>query len=206
MKRITKSGLMFLLLTGGLFIFSCSGKEVKAEQIKTTTSVSILKNGNFDGLKVVKHYPNYSKVTSDLVKDVEANGYWQVLTGESDFTGEATNVVENGVFKIIITNPGKEVYSVQLIQVPTPIKFGKKYTVKFDAKADAPRTIMSKITKVGDDWAAYSGERVFDITTEFKTYSYSFKSQATDPVARFEFNFGKDKTTTYIANVSIVEE
>lgn len=126
MKRITKSGVICLLITLVLFLFSCSGKEVKAEDAKASTSVSILKNGNFSGLKVVKHYPNYSKVSTDLVKDVEANGYWQVLTGESDFTGEATNVVENGVFKIIITKPGKEVYSVQLIQVPTPIKFGKK--------------------------------------------------------------------------------
>ncbi|MCX7821648.1 MAG: carbohydrate binding domain-containing protein [Brevinematales bacterium] len=200
MKKIGKKILILFLI--GVVNFACTSREVKKEQ----SSVNILKNGNFSGLKVVKHYPNYSTVKQDLIKDVEANGYWQVLTGETDFVGEATNVVEDGVFKIIITKPGKEVYSVQLIQLPTPIKFGKTYTVKFDAKADKNRTIMSKITKVGDDWVAYSGERFFNITTEFKTYSYSFKSQATDSNARFEFNFGKDNTTTYIANVSIVEE
>ncbi len=196
MEKIAR--IFFLLV----LVLSCTKNEVKEEK----KAVSVLKNGDFAGLTVVKHYPNYSEVTAQLVKDVEANGYWQVLTGESDFVGEATNSVENGVFKIVISKPGKEVYSVQLIQVPTPIKFGKTYTVKFDAKADANRTIMSKITKVGGDWAAYSQERVFNITTEWKTYSYSFKSTITDPVARFEFNFGKDKTTTYIANVSVIEE
>ncbi len=198
-----------VVLLFGLAV-SCTKAEVKSEKPASssgsTSGVSILKNGTFNGLSVVKHYPNYSAVTKELVKDVEANGYWQVLTGEADFVGEATNSVENGVFKIIITKPGKEIYSVQLIQVPTPIKFGKIYTVKFDAKADANRSIMSKITKVGGDWEAYSKERFFNITTEWQTYSYTFKSTATDPVARFEFNFGKDKTTTYIANVSILEE
>ncbi|WP_235941606.1 carbohydrate binding domain-containing protein [Paenibacillus puerhi] len=130
------------------------------------------------------------------IENANGNGYVSI---EDD-------VLKGKVAKLTITQPGDEIYSIQLTQLPMYIVKGKKYKVRFDAKADANRTMMSKVNQFGKSWKNYSGEQILSLTTEWQSFEYTFDMlNSTDNNARFEFNLGKNSTTTYFANVSLQE-
>lgn len=108
--------------------------------------------------------------------------------------------------QISIEHAGTESYSIQLTQMPIFVEKNKKYKVTFDAKAAAARTMMSKVTQFQKNWTNYSGEKVFELTTDWKTYEYEFDMRASsDNNARFEFNMGLHDATVSLANVKLVE-
>jgi hypothetical protein len=118
--------------------------------------------------------------------------------------GKGECEISNGLVKVTVRNPGTDPWSIQLVQIPVYMKKGQMYKVTFEAKATAKRQIMSKVSKVGGDWKAYSSERYIEIGTNMQQYSYSFQmSDPTDPYSRFELNFGKDTNTVWVQNVNI---
>ncbi|MBB3108849.1 beta-glucanase (GH16 family) [Paenibacillus phyllosphaerae] len=147
----------------------------------------------------------------DFTGDVDAGGVpqdWQYLLNANG-AGSVSVIndeVKGKAAKVSITQPGEQLYSVQLTQLPMYIQKGKKYQVTFDAKADASRSIMSKVNQYQKSWKNYSGERYFTLTTDWQPYAYTFDMrESTDNNARFEFNLGLDAETVYIANVKLTE-
>ncbi|MBD0384466.1 carbohydrate binding domain-containing protein [Paenibacillus sedimenti] len=115
--------------------------------------------------------------------------------------------VKGKAAKVEVTNAGDQLYSIQLTQMPLMLEKGKAYEVTFDAKAEAPRSIMSKLTQYQGSWTAYSGEVTKQLTDQWETYRYSFNMKSkSDNNARFEFNLGKTSTASaYFTNVKVVE-
>jgi len=107
--------------------------------------------------------------------------------------------------KTEITNPGSQLYSLQMIQ-NISLANGGKYKVSFDAKSTAPRNIMVK-TGAGESrgWVKYSNEESFKLTSELQTYEFTFDMlNETDIASRLEFNLGGNGTApVWIGNVKV---
>jgi beta-glucanase (GH16 family) len=104
-----------------------------------------------------------------------------------------------------ISNPGSQLYSLQMIQ-NISLGNGGKYKVSFDAKSTAPRSIMVK-TGAGASrgWAKYSNEESFQLSDELKNYEFTFDMlNETDIASRLEFNLGGNGTNpVWIGNVRV---
>ncbi|MCA0984272.1 carbohydrate binding domain-containing protein [Halobacillus yeomjeoni] len=136
--------------------------------------------------------------------------YWNFLT-LPDFGGQgsiSTEVIDGTTFaKTEITQPGNALWALQLIQ-KLSIGEGRSYKVTFDAKSDANRTIMTKVSGGAErGYANYSGEQTIELTDTVQTYEYTFKhNQDNDLAARLEFNMGSVSTNpVWIGNVRIEE-
>ncbi len=149
-------------------------------------------NGDFKGATAADGLPQYW----ELIKNAGGAGTASVI--EDKDKGKAV--------KVAIQQAGTQNYSVQLTQMPLILEKGKAYKVTFDAKADAVRPVMSKLTEFGGGWTAYSKERNFQLTPDWQSFEYTFNmAQATDNNVRFEFNLGLNDITAYFANVRVVE-
>lgn len=109
--------------------------------------------------------------------------------------------------KTEITNPGAQLYSLQMIQ-NISLANGGKYKVSFDAKSTAPRNIMVK-TGAGASrgWVKYSNEESFNLTSELQSYEFTFDMlNDTDIASRLEFNLGGNGTNpVWIGNVRVID-
>lgn len=163
---------------------------------------NLIYNGNFDETNI-KEYPLYSVVEDSMISDTAANGYWQFLTG---FAGEGTFSINKGEFRAGIKLPGRESYSIQLVQIPILLEKEAAYKLSFDARGEKPRTIMVKLTEIGGSWTAYSGLKFFNLTTKMENYSFVFTMKGeTDKRARLEFNMGLDLSSVYLDNISFTK-
>ncbi len=164
---------------------------------KSPVNGNYITDTNFTDVKVIKE----NGVSLDNYK-------WNFATGP-DFGGAATltkEVINNQTFaKVNITNQGNALHSIQLIQ-REPIVKGRYYKLSFDAKATDSRSLSVKIT--GDDtrgWTVY-GAKDFSLTKEMKNYSYIFQmTDATDTLARLEFNMGLSTSGITIGNMVLEE-
>ncbi|WP_052770062.1 carbohydrate binding domain-containing protein [Paenibacillus sp. IHB B 3415] len=134
--------------------------------------------------------------------------YWEMIENAG---GEGTaSVMEDkdkgAAVKVAIEQAGTQNYSIQLTQKPLLLEKGKAYKVTFDAKADANRPLMSKLTEFGGGWTAYSKERNFQLSPDWQSFEYTFTmAQNSDNNVRFEFNLGLSDIAAYFANVRVVE-
>ncbi|WP_405116117.1 carbohydrate binding domain-containing protein [Paenibacillus sp. FSL K6-1217] len=149
-------------------------------------------NGDFKGTVAAQGQPEYW----ELIENEGGSGTASVIDDQDK--GKAV--------KVAVEKPGTQNYSIQLAQKPLLLERGKAYKVTFDAKADAARPLMSKLTEFGGGWTAYSGERTFQLTPDWQPYEYSFTmAKASDNNARFEFNLGLNNIAAYFANVRVAE-
>jgi len=123
------------------------------------------------------------------------------------FPAQAAGSVQNGEYAVSIIHGGNFVWDINLKQENLPIEIGKTYHVSFDAYADAPRQISALVGKKSDPWIVYSGSKIFAINTSKQNYSYSFTMQdATDLVARLDFDIGLSTMGVYFDNISLTED
>jgi len=199
MQKLMKLGLVAIMATALLAVVSCAGGAGVKKDTGEKLGPEMVKDGNFpDGC--IKNYSIYNALSAAIEKEV--GGKW---TFQQAMPAKGSFEIKDGVFKLLVESPGNDNWQIQLVQFPMPLKFGKKYKMSFDAKADKPRKIVFKVGKIGGDWLAYSGLKVFDITTEWQTISFVFKSIGADDKARVEFNISQDPNSVYLRNVSLRE-
>lgn len=133
-------------------------------------------------------------VAEDLADDVD----WKFLLAQN---GEGTAEIKDGRILITSQNAGAVDYSVQLVQPKLAMKKGCKYKVTFDAYASEPRDIIVCVSAPDNGWIRYLADTTLTLTTDWKTYSYTFDMNTKDdPNGRLEFNLGNRGS---IADVSI---
>ncbi|GGD22628.1 carbohydrate binding domain-containing protein [Pontibacillus salipaludis] len=144
----------------------------------------------------------------DEVTDAMDETYWNFLT-LPDFAGEGNiskETLDGTTFaKTDIKNAGNALWAIQLIQ-KLSIGEGRTYKVSFDAKSNANRTMMTKVSGGAErGYANYSGEKTMDLTDEVQSYEYTFThNQDTDLAARLEFNLGAASANpVWIGNVRV---
>ncbi|MBT2686531.1 carbohydrate binding domain-containing protein [Bacillus sp. ISL-37] len=104
-----------------------------------------------------------------------------------------------------ISNPGTQLYSLQMIQ-NISLGNGGKYKVSFDAKSTSPRNIMVKAgAGPSRGWVKYSNEESFKLTSVVQRYEFTFDMlNETDIESRLEFNLGGNGTNpVWIGNVKV---
>lgn len=156
-----------------------------------------------------------------VLRDPDANGNYVIngdfsvaedLSDDKDWIflnaagGKGTATISNGQMSISTTNPGTEVYGVQLVQPNIPMKKGATYTLTFDAYADEARTMVVDVSAPDRSWIRYMADTTVNLTTTKQTYSYTFKMTGEDDAnGRLEFNLGKTASTAGVklSNVSI---
>lgn len=165
---------------------------------------------------------NVSRPEKDVVlRDPDADGNYvnngnfaiaESLTDDNDWKfmtaleGVAEAGIEDNSIKVATTNAGTVDYSVQLVQAGIPLEKGATYTVSFDARATAARTMKTAIKGPDYGYSEYMTSKTVDLTTEKQTYIYEFKMTSdSDANGRLEFNMGAAGSTEdiYISNVSI---
>lgn len=107
-----------------------------------------------------------------------------LLSGWADeifFGGQGTQAVENGMLVVTITNGGTFGYMVQPRQPGLVFEQNATYSVKFNAYASVPRSMAISMTQDGEPYSSYSGEKPFDLTTEMKELSFTFKMESAPP-------------------------
>lgn len=128
---------------------------------------------------------------------------WNLLTA---LGGEATAEIKDNALHIHTTNVGTVDYSVQIVQPYIPMQKDYTYKLSFDAHASENRTMKTGITAPDNGYIRYFNDTVVDLTTEKKTFEYTFKmTNDTDANGRLEFNLGNQGSTAdvIISNVRI---
>lgn len=129
---------------------------------------------------------------------------WMFFTA---LEGDAKAQIAEGEAVIEIANEGTVDYSVQFVQPDVPLKQDAVYTVRFDAYADADRTMKVSVTAPDREYQRYLEDTPVSLTTQKQTFSYEFTmTDYDDANARMEFNLGAAGSTAgvKISNVSIV--
>ena len=122
----------------------------------------------------------------------------------SYFPAEAMGEVKDGEFAISISNGGANLWDIHLGQINLSVEKDKEYTATFDAYSDEPRNISALVGKNSDPWTVYSGDQIFPLTSEKKTYSYTFlMNEPTDSQARLGFDLGTSSVDLYFDNITL---
>ena len=93
------------------------------------------------------------------------------LSTVSPSTATASVINEEGV--VDITNDDGEHWHISLMQYKISLINGVRYTLKFKAKAQASRTISTKVQLNNEPWTSYQ-DSVVAITTAMNSYSVSW--------------------------------
>jgi beta-glucanase (GH16 family) len=129
----------------------------------------------------------------------ENDAGWDLITLSG---AEATGKVEEGEYKVTITNAGVNPWDIYFGQNGLVIENGIKYRVSFNAYSDISRQISALVGKNSDPWTVYSGEQLISLTTEKQTYSFSFTmTEPDDFQARLGFDIGGDGNSVYFDNI-----
>jgi hypothetical protein len=120
--------------------------------------------------------------------------------------GQATGVIENGTYKITITNPGTEVWAVQFTQNHIALDRGTAYTFSYEISASINRTVEVSLSRDGNDYLSYSGRDTVRLTPQGTKIEKNFvMKQPTDTNVRLEFNCGMATGAITIKNVQLVK-
>lgn len=110
-----------------------------------------------------------------------------------------------GEFKAAINTVSTETWNVQLTH-GLAIKESTTYTICFDAKADAARTITFDIDAAGTPgYASLIGTQTANLTTDYQPFKHTFSATSGDDTARLAFNMGKSDVDVYLDNVGVFE-
>lgn len=118
---------------------------------------------------------------------------------------KAEGSVTNDEYKLQISEIGNANYQVQLIQHDLHLENDNWYKVMFDARAESSRKLEVNVEQHTDPWDSYLNSlENFDISTETKSYSFTFKMNApTDTNSRLSFNAGSATGTLYLDNIKL---
>jgi hypothetical protein len=164
---------------------------------------SILERGDFDEATDIPTLTTYNSLSPELATELREKGRWHlILFGDG---ADAQVLLENGAAHVHIEDGGRIWYSIQFCYLPLPLEADRVYTIRFDARADRPRTMVFEIAHVGDDWFSHSGRHIIRLGTEWNTCEFNILAMRPEPQARFEFNLGNDPSDVYFDNVTVIE-
>ncbi len=122
----------------------------------------------------------------------------------SDNAMDAT-LTYDGEFKAVINQVSTESWHVQLTH-GLAIKQSTTYTICFDAKAEADRTITFDIDEAGSPgYASLIGTQSSELTSNYQTIKHTFIATSSDDTARLAFNLGKSDVDVYFDNIGVFE-
>ncbi len=117
---------------------------------------------------------------------------------------EAAFDAEAGGLRLQIEQAGKETWHLQLNQGPFALRGGQAYTVRFRAKADAPRAIGVAVSQGRAPWGRLGLGADAALTREWKEFRFVFNAGQDEEQARLAFSqLGATGDRVWLADVSL---
>jgi hypothetical protein len=104
--------------------------------------------------------------------------------------------------KVNITKSSSTDWYIQLGQGSLPLTKGRTYTISFWAKASKSRTGRINLQQDFSPWTGYLSQ-TFNLTTNWKQYSYTFTSPVTLSDSLFTFNLAQTTGQVWVDKVSM---
>jgi len=108
--------------------------------------------------------------------------------------------------RVDVSDPGQKVdWHIDLHQFNRSLTKGATYSLSFQAKADAPKTMGVSISKQSPDWRSYGLGTTVNLGTQWKRYAITFEATETVKDARVQFFFGSATGATWLDDVRLTE-
>lgn len=192
-KKITGSRIKLSLL----FVFSLTGIVLADNLVTTDIGIDLVGNGSFNK-PLSKAQPNPATGV------INSEGSWAFYLNSG---AKGTADIIDGVLVVTPLNIKAPAYGIQIIQAPVTIEKQSTYKVSFIARSIAPREIIVKIGGIANrGWAAYTGEKHINISTNMQKYEFEFTMlQNTDQAARVEFWFTTSVEPVWMDDISVIK-
>jgi hypothetical protein len=175
-----KSFLMALLMLFGFLFLGSQG-----------ASQNLLYDGNFTTTTSITPIGEYAPPLNIWCS---YHNFWSVV----DFMTS----VSDGVCKYNFYNYGADPWDVQLIQYGFTLIPGNKYRIKFDVKADAPRSFVVYFGEESGNWTNLNTANYHQYaSTEWETKSFEVDVWQTFPINKLSFEMGTENIPMYFDNI-----
>lgn len=151
---------------------------------------------------------SWGERSEPLGESLLQNGNFQqgleAWTLEQHAGAEATAELVEGALRIQIRRTGSAGWHVQFNQAGLRVAQGQLYTVRFEARTDAPREIQVSISMAHEPWQALGGTHRVTLTPEWRTYELTIVVNQSDAQARLLFSeMGTQKGEVWLRNLSL---
>ncbi|MBN2532111.1 MAG: carbohydrate binding domain-containing protein [Spirochaetales bacterium] len=150
-----------------------------------------------EGGKYIRKMINHSLVYSDFSDGTDG---WVM----DDWDKPATVEFENEEAHISYETISEYSYGQQFTLKNLRIINGITYTIDFDARSVAARTLEVAVMEDGGDYITYGSSGLLDVTTVQNHYTFSFTmNEATDKKAKIVFNAGASLDDLWLDNIIV---
>jgi hypothetical protein len=119
---------------------------------------------------------------------------------------QATAIIEGNVHELHVTAVDDTHWHVQLWQTFDDLQEGATYTVRFRAKADAPRQVQLYGQTAEPDWLGIGLDKAVPLTKNWQPYQYEFRAKGIAAQNMIVFNVGEQTGTVWIDDFTVTKE
>jgi len=119
-----------------------------------------------------------------VTPDRDETKKWTV-EAQSDTKYKRTSL-GNGIMRLEVEDKGSRSFHPQLLARNLKVEKGKPYTFTFRAKADGAKTVTLLLRRNLAPWNNIGFRKVIDLTTEWQTFSFTFRAAEDEGKARFD--------------------
>jgi hypothetical protein len=120
-------------------------------------------------------------------------------------TAGATLAAEGKDFRVDITAVDGTGWHAQLVQRFDDLQEGATYTVRFRAKADAPRPIHLAGIIGEPDWHGIGLNELVSLTEDWQDYERKFQAKDLAASNMIQFHVGERTGTVWITDVTVIK-
>jgi WD40 repeat protein/serine/threonine protein kinase len=120
-------------------------------------------------------------------------------------TARATRVREGTAHRVEVTAVDGTPWHVQLVQGFDDLQEGATYTVRFRARADAPREVNLYAQIAEPDWHGIGLNKAVPLTKDWGEYRYEFQAKGLAAQNLLVFNVGERTGTVWIADFTLTK-
>jgi hypothetical protein len=126
------------------------------------------------------------------------------------YAADTKAAVEGDALRIDIGKADDTAWHTHILQTDIPLTEGRKYTLRFRAKADHDRPILALLQTMGGttgDWHAVGLEATVPLTEEWQSFSYPFTAtRLISSGSQFVFHLGQTTGTVWLADLSLTPD
>jgi WD40 repeat protein len=120
-------------------------------------------------------------------------------------TARATRVREGNVHRVDVTAVDGTHWHVQLLQTFDDLQEGATYTVRFRARADAPRQVQLYGQIAEPNWDGIGLDKAVPLTKDWGSYQYEFRAKGLAAQNLIVFNVGEQTGTVWITDFTVTK-
>jgi hypothetical protein len=118
---------------------------------------------------------------------------------------QATLITSDNTQRVDVTAIGNFDWSVQLVQVRDDLQEGATYTIRFRARADAPRRFWLGGQLAMPDWHRIGLSQVVELTKEWQPCKFQFQAKDLGTLNKITFNIGQQGGTVWVADFTLTK-